>query len=109
MQSRATIKVKPKQHIAPAIKKVNVEADIDLSNGPRPNDIHIFYRRLSTFRGRWTKVAETRYFAGDMPLPFNKQFDKPDEPGTYDIRVVFTLNGKPMKDGERTGQFFVDP
>ncbi len=109
MAPRATVKVVPKQHIDPKIKKVNVEANFSVpQRGARPNDIHIAIRRLSAFNGDWTKVADTTYFAGNLPLPFHMQFDKPEEPGTYDIRVIFTHDGKPMKDGERTGQFFVD-
>ncbi|HEX4602655.1 MAG TPA: hypothetical protein VH724_01555 [Candidatus Angelobacter sp.] len=109
MASRATIKVVPRQHIPSKIKKVNVEADFTAPRGgPRPNDIHILIRHLSAFNGDWQKVTDTTYFMGNMPLPFRAQFDKPEEEGTYDIRVIFTLDGEPMKDGERTGQFFVD-
>lgn len=108
MPSLATIEIVPKQHLGPRIKKVNVKADMDFGEGPRPNDIHIFYRPLSAFGGKWIKVAETTYYFGNMPLPYSMQFEKPEEPGTYDVRVIFTLDGERMKNGERTGQFFVD-
>jgi hypothetical protein len=107
MTARVTIKVEPKQHISPGSKKVNVKANYE-GGAARPNDLHLYYRRLSAFNGDWIKIVDITVGAAPMPLPFPYTFEKPDDPGTYDIRAVFTLNGKPLPDGDRTAQFFVD-
>lgn len=107
MASKATIQVVP-QHIPSDVVTVHFEADYN--GATAPNDFHVHIRKLSAFRGgKWKKVFEVPHIPPGAAGPLDGSFAKPSEPGTYDIRVVFTLDGKPIADGERTGQFFVDP
>lgn len=107
MTSQATIKAVP-QHIPNDVVNVHFEADYEGTE--RPTDVHIYIRELSSFRGgRWKKVYEVPSIPAAMAFPIKANFAKPSKAATYDIRVQFTLNDKPLKDGKRTGQFFVDP
>jgi hypothetical protein len=108
VQSRATIKSVPKQHVPPDVKKLNIEVDYDVPpRGDVPNDVHIEFRKVSPFNGDWHTLINVKRF-DRIAWPIEFQFDKPEDQGAYDIRVTFTLDGKKLDDGERTGQFFVD-
>ena len=84
---RATIKAVPHQHIPQHHKKLNVEVDYDTPDGEDPpNDVHIDYRKLSSFNGDWKPLYDKNIDA-HQSWPFELQFDKPEDDGTYDIRL----------------------
>ena len=105
--SRATVKVVP-QHVPSHAGQIHVEIDYDTPDREDPpNDYHLRYRKLSPFNGKWLPLDD-KNIDPHQAWPIHKHYDKPAEPGTYDIRVSFTMNGVELPDGERTGQFFVD-
>lgn len=106
-ESKATIKADP-QHVPNGV--VNVHFETNYTGTTVPTDVHVYIKKLSLFRGGiWKRVYDVPHFPPAMVFPIKTSFEKPTEPGTYDIQVVFTHNGVPIDDGERTGQFFVDP
>jgi hypothetical protein len=106
MRSRATIRIVPDLHLAPEVKKLHVEVDYDTPAGQLPpNDVHLMYRKLSALNGDWEPLIDVLF--GPLAWPLEFHFNKPEDEGTYDIRVNFTRNGRKLPDGERTGQFFV--
>jgi hypothetical protein len=98
------------QEIAREIARVNATIEYDAPReGPVPNDLHIDWRPLSAFEKKWERVVTLGPFSPlpgpGGPLELNVQFLKPKEPGTYDVRVTWTLDGKALS--RRTGQIFV--
>ena len=99
----ATIRATP-QRIQPD-SAVTVRVSYSGNAGdPTPNDIHVAYRRGGA--SDWREVFGPNIPPGSGIGDLVVTFDAPEDEGTYDVRVQWTLNGEVIVD--RMGQFFTD-